>query len=66
MKGSLLVDGSVAEQVDRILMRFIQDNVFRGAVLVTEVTRGSNSGKGYYSVNFTGTLDALARPDEST
>ena len=70
MTGSIRIDAALAEQIDALVRDFIQVNVFRGAVKVTAVSRGSRETRTpnniatqypYYDVNYEGVLDILAR-----
>lgn len=74
MRGSIRIDGPLAEQMDGLLIQFVQENALRGSVKVATVLRGvyDHPGKSvnrttpYYDVTFEGTLDLLAGHHEKT
>jgi hypothetical protein len=73
MTGSIRIDSQLAEQIDSLVREFIQQNVFRGTVKVTTVSRGTREWRKanntigyipYYDINYEGVLDLLAGQDE--
>lgn len=70
MTGTIkLTETEITQQLDDQIKLWIQDNVFKGSVIVTAVTRGAQDvhvgnnvykPRVYYDVTFQGVLDALA------